>query len=80
MSRYKDWSGRWMTWGGLVCVVAVGNAIAALNWYSIALGYAGTQAGFDTAQIYAQRYAFLALMSLLFGLRLVDRPRRSDER
>jgi hypothetical protein len=72
-----------MTWGGLVCVIAVGNAIAALNWYSIAVGFANAQAAgstlFATAEIYAQRYAFIALMLLLIGLWLVDRPRRGDE-
>lgn len=70
-----------MTWGGLVCAVAVGSAIAALNWYSIAISFARTN-GSDTlattAELYAQRYAFAALMLLLIGLRLCDRPRRGD--
>lgn len=82
MSRYERLARRWRTWGGLVCVIAVGNAIAALNWYSIAVAYARDQTvGFSslatTAQLYAERYAFLAVMLLLIGLRLVDR--RADE-
>lgn len=78
MSRYQSWAQRWMTWGGLVCAVAVGSAIAALNWYSIArANVPGTIAA--TAELYAQRYAFAALMLLLIGLRLVDRNRRGDQ-
>jgi hypothetical protein len=60
-----------------VCAVAVGNAIAALNWFSIANGLAGSgvpgSALATTAEIAAQRYAFVAVMLLLVGLRLVDR-------
>ena len=77
MGRYGSWASRWMSWGGLVCVVAVGNAIAALNWFSIANGFAGSgvpgSALAMTAEIAAQRYALVAVMLLLVGLRLVDR-------
>ena len=31
-----------MSWGGLLCAIAVGNAIAALNWFSIANGFASS--------------------------------------
>jgi len=68
---------RWWSWGGLVCAVAVGNAIAAFNWFSIANGFAGSGiSGYSpamTAEIAAQRYALVAVMLLLIGLRLVDR-------
>ena len=66
-----------MSWGGLVCAVAVGNAIAALNWFSIANGFAGSGAPGSalamTAEIAAQRYALVSVMLLVVGLRLVDR-------
>ena len=78
MGRYTGRAGRWISWGGLVCVVAVGNAIAAFNWFSIANGYAGSGvAGYalaTTAEIAAQRYALVAVMLLLVGLWLIDRP------
>jgi hypothetical protein len=77
VGRCVGWASRWMSWGGLVCAVAVGNAIAALNWFSIANSFAGSgvpgSALATTAEIAAQRYAFLAVMLLLIGLRLVDR-------
>ena len=77
LGRYVGWASRWMSWGGLVCAVAVGNAIAALNWFSIANGFAGSgvpgSALAMTAEIAAQRYALFAVMLLLVGLRLVDR-------
>jgi hypothetical protein len=77
VGRYAGWASRWISWGGLVCAVAVGNAIAALNWFSIAHGIAGSGAPGSalatTAEVAAQRYAFVAVMLLLVGLRLVDR-------
>ena len=77
VGRYVGWASRWVSWGGLVCAVALGNAIAAFNWFSIANGHAGSGiSGYAlamTAEIAAQRYALVALMLLLVGLRLVDR-------
>jgi len=77
VGRYVGWASRWMSWGGLVCAVAVGNAIAALNWFSIANGFASSGVAGSalaiSAEIAAQRYALFAVMLLLVGLRLVDR-------
>ncbi len=77
VGRYVGWASRWISWGGLVCAVAVGNAVAALNWFSIANGFADSgvpgSALAMTAEIAAQRYALVAVMLLLVGLRLVDR-------
>ena len=71
VGRYVGWASRWMCWGGLVCAVAVGNAIAALNWFSIANGFAGSgvagSALATSAEIAAQRYALFAVMLLLVG-------------
>lgn len=75
MARFEQVMGRWLSWGGLIVAIACGNAIAALNWFAIAQGYARSDAvaGSASALVSAQRYAFLAVLFLVIGLRLVDR-------
>ncbi len=79
MARFEAVMSRWMSWGGLVLTVAAGSAIAAFNWFAIAQGFArgDALAGSAAAAISAQRYAFVSLLLLVIGLRLVDRRGRT---
>ncbi len=78
MARFEAVMSRWVSWGGLVLTVAAGSAIAAFNWFAIAQGFArgDALAGSAEAAISAQRYAFVSLLLLVIGLRLVDRRGR----
>ena len=75
MARFEAVMSRWLSWGGLVVAIAGGNAIAAFNWFAIAQGFArgDAVAGSADAAISAQRYAFVSVLLLVIGLRLVDR-------
>lgn len=77
----RHWADRWVSWGGIVCAAALASAIAAINWYGIARGYAhdGTDGvpAAAAAQASADTYALVAVLLLLIGLRLVV-PQRGE--
>jgi hypothetical protein len=77
---WKRWVMRWMSWGGAVTAVGLGNLVAALNWNAIAKSQAAgeslsTAAASGSA---AQRYAVVGFALLIIGQQMVTRRALDD--
>ncbi|GCE76932.1 hypothetical protein [Cellulomonas biazotea] len=74
-SGWDRWARRWVSVGGLVTVVGIGNLVAALNWNAIAKG---TQ---DPGAFAASdRYALWGFAFLVVGQAMVTRSAFTDAR
>jgi hypothetical protein len=72
---WARWVRRWLSVGGLVTALGVGNVAAALNWNAIMRGLAGDGGTVlaDQASAASQRYAILGFALLVVGQHMVTR-------
>ncbi|GAA4622001.1 hypothetical protein [Cellulomonas oligotrophica] len=76
------WVRRWVSWGGAVTAVGLGNLVAALNWNAIHKGFAASVAAVEdlpmasTAEAASQRYAIFGFALLIIGQQMVTRRAR----
>ncbi|TQL02578.1 hypothetical protein [Cellulomonas sp. SLBN-39] len=79
---WKRWVMRWMSWGGAVTAIGLGNLVAALNWNAIQKGFAQSAGAHDimvaSAEAASQRYAIFGFALLIIGQQMVTR-RALDE-
>ncbi len=72
--RWRHWAHRWLSVGGLLCAIGVGNLIAALNWNAILKGMAGSEgSSFVHASAASDRYAIWGFALLIIGQQMVTR-------
>lgn len=72
--RWRDWARRWVSVGGLLCAVGVGNLVAALNWNAITKSMAGSEGSFVLqASAASDRYAIWGFALLIVGQQMVTR-------
>ncbi|TQL02580.1 hypothetical protein FBY24_1659 [Cellulomonas sp. SLBN-39] len=72
------WQRRWLSWGGAVTAVGLGNLVAALNWNAIAKSQAAGES-LSTAMASgaaSQRYAIFGFALLVVGQQMVTRRAR----
>ncbi|QGQ20210.1 hypothetical protein GC089_14630 [Cellulomonas sp. JZ18] len=74
----RRWAWRWVSPGGIVTAVGLGNLVAALNWNAIAKGQAAATQSFAQASAASDRYALWGFALLVVGQAMVTR-RTLDE-
>ena len=73
-ARRDRWAYRWFSVGGVLCVLGIGNLIAALNWNAILKGMAGSEGSFFVqASAASDRYAIWGFALLIIGQQMVTR-------